>query len=205
MLTLYIASSVVAGVLLLLSLFGGGDHEFGHDTDTDTDLNHEVDHESDHGGFTGGAASWIPFLSLRFYTYFFAGLGVAGLALTFLTTTPPSLILILSLIVGSISGLATWITIKILRRTESSSAATESDCLGKEAEVTVGIKGRNAGRIRCTVRGDIIDFLAVSEEEAPLNPGDRVVIVAMDGGKAEVIRLESIFNDQLPTRTSQST
>jgi membrane protein implicated in regulation of membrane protease activity len=191
MLTLYVASAVAAGVLILISLLGGGDHEFGHDLNADASVDHG-DHEGDHGGF----ADWIPFFSLRFYTYFFAGLGATGLLLTFLTNTPASLVLILSLVVASISGMSVWLMVKLLRRSESTSTATETDLRGKEGTVMVAINGRNPGRIRCTVRGDIIEYLAISQDGTTLNPGDSVVVLSMDNGRAEVIGREAIFEPQ---------
>jgi membrane protein implicated in regulation of membrane protease activity len=189
MLTLYIASAIVAGVLILVSLFGGGDHEFGHDLGGDAHIDHG---DSDHGG----VGDWIPFFSLRFYTYFFAGLGATGLLLTFLTTTPASLILTLSLIVGAVSGTSVWLMIKLLRKTENTSTATEKDLMGKEATVMVGINGRNPGRIRCTVRGDIIEYLAIAEDGTKLNPGDTVVVLSMENGRAEVVARDTIFEPE---------
>jgi membrane protein implicated in regulation of membrane protease activity len=146
---------------------------------------------------------WIPFFSLRFYTYFFAGLGATGLMLTYLTDASASLTLILSLCTALFCGLSVWLTMKLVRRSESTSTATESDLLGKEGTVLVAIHGRNPGRIRCTVRGDIIDYLAYSEEDTPILPGDSVVVVALENGRAQVIAREAIFGgDVLPTRTS---
>lgn len=200
MLTLYLVSAIVAGVLILLSIFGAGDHEFGHDADVHFDHG-DADHDSDHGLAIG---SWIPFFSLRFYTYFSAGLGATGLLLTFLTDANQATILIASLIVAAICGLGVWFAMKLMRRSESSSTATEKDMLGKEATVLVAINGRNPGRIRCTVKGDIIDYLAFSEDETPISPGESVVVIAMEEGRAQVVARESIFGapEALPTKTS---
>ena len=89
MLTLYIVSAAVAGVLILLSLMGA-DHGVEHEVHFD----HDSDHDSEHSGH------WLPFFSLRFYTYFFAGLGVTGLLLHWLTDTQATLALWLALGVG---------------------------------------------------------------------------------------------------------
>src|SRR5690349_10121353 len=100
MLTVYIVSAVVAGVLVLLSLLGIG-HEVGHDLNFE--VAHEVDHDADHGD---GAGLWMPFFSMRFYTYFFAAFGTTGLLLHFLTTTPSMIALWISVGVGLFSGLS---------------------------------------------------------------------------------------------------
>jgi hypothetical protein len=51
------------------------------------------------------------------------------------------------------------------------------------------------GRIRCTIKGDIIDFLATTESGATLEPGAEVVIVSLENGQALVVPKEKIFED----------
>lgn len=186
MLIVYAVSALVAGVLVLLSLFGSD-----HDSDVDTG-----DHDTA-GDF------WLPFFSLRFYTYFFAGFGATGLLLHFLTQTNPITSAWISGAVGLISGLGVSILIRILKVTETSGSANERDVLGKEGKVMVAIRGSNPGQIRCTVRGDIIDFTAFTEEPGAIEAGETVLVVAMENGKAQVVRHSSIFGeDALPQRTS---
>lgn len=190
MLTLYLVSAVAAGVLILLSLFGA---EHGHEAGVGMDHDHDGEHLS----------TWLPFLSLRFYTYFFAGLGTTGLLLHYLTETSSAVTLTLSLVVGFFAGCSVWLLVKILRRTESDSSTHEGDFLGKEAVVLVTISGRTPGRIRLTAKGDILDVLAVSEENEPIAPGQSVVVVAMDNGRAQVIPRAAIFGDDaLPQRNA---
>ncbi|MBC8063398.1 MAG: NfeD family protein [Chlorobia bacterium] len=194
MLLVYAVSALVAGVLVLLSLFGA---EHGSDAATGLELHTGgADHDSDHG-------FWLPFFSLRFYTYFFAGFGATGLLLHFLTQTNPVAAAWISGMVGLVSGLGVAILIRILKITETSGSANDKDVLGKEANVMVAIRGSNPGQIRCTVRGDIIDFTAFSEELEPIEVGETVIVVAMEDGKAQVVTHSSIFGeDALPQRTS---
>lgn len=188
MLLVYLVSAIVAGVLVLLSLFGG-DHE-GH-VDSDSG-----DHDTDHG-------FWLPFFSLRFYTYFFAGFGTTGLLLHYLTQTNPITSLIISGAVGLGSGLGVSILMRILRVTETTTSSKDKDVLGKEGTVLVAIRGPNPGRIRCTVKGDIIDFLAISDQSVEIEPGEKVVVVAMENGRAQVVPTQTIFGEEaLPQRTS---
>jgi hypothetical protein len=191
MLTIYIVSAVVAGVLVVLSLFGAGDAE--HDAPL-TEL-HEAAHEtfSDH---------WLPFFSLRFYTYFFAGFGTTGLLLYYLTKTDPMTAGIVSGAVGLGTGLAVSYLIRLLRVTEASGGASDKDVLGKEGTVLVPIRGNVPGKIRCTVRGDAIDFLATSEEERTIEAGEAVVVVAMDNGRAQVMLRDALFGNPEPEKVS---
>ena len=66
MVLVYAVSAIVAGVLVVLSLFGA-DHSGGHDAEAGFDASHDapdLHHEAgDHDVSTG---PWLPFLSLRF-------------------------------------------------------------------------------------------------------------------------------------------
>ena len=192
MLTLYIVSTIVAGVLICLSLLG-----IGHDaSEIHADLGHGFDHvDHDGEGWQGALAGWVPFFSLRFFTYFFAAFGSAGLLLHYLTDTPDSLGVWLSAAVGMVSGCSVWFLVRTLRRSEVSSGASDQDVLGKEGQVLVPINGLNPGRIRCTVKGDIIDFLATSEDATPIAAGTSIIVVAMENGRAQVMRRDALFED----------
>lgn len=192
MLLVYVVSAIVAGVLVLFSLFGGDhDHEFDADADADADL----------GGHDVGHGIWLPFFSLRFYTYFFAGFGFTGLLLHYLTQTPAIVGAWISAGVGLAIGFIVSILMRLLRVTETTTSSTDKDVLGKEATVLVAIRGSNPGRIRCSVKGDIIDFLATSELPETIDVGANVVVVAMDNGRAQVVTRESIFEEEaLPQR-----
>jgi membrane protein implicated in regulation of membrane protease activity len=195
MLTLYLVSAIVAGVLIILSLVGA-DHDHDHEVHLPADdLGHEVDHP------LGG--HWLPFFSLRFYTYFFAAFGVTGLLLTYFSDAGTIMAAWVAGIVGLLSGLSVSIVMRLLRLSEATGSASDKDVLGKEAEVLVPIRGLTPGRIRCTVRGDIIDFLAVSEQDRALEPGEKVVVVSMDNGRANVVSAEAIFADALTQKVNQ--
>jgi membrane protein implicated in regulation of membrane protease activity len=190
MLILYAVSALVAGALMLLSLFGG-DHEMSHEAEGALESDH---HGSDH---------WLPFFSLRFYTYFFGAFGATGLLLSFLTKTDPNVVGWLAIGTGLVTGLGIAFMIRMLRVTEASGGARESDVLGKEGTVLVAIRGSAPGRIRCSVRGDLIDFIATTEEDRPIEAGESVVVVAMENGRAQVVLRDSIFNERaLPGRVS---
>lgn len=185
MLLVYIVSTIVAGALLLLSLFGA-----------DHDADHEIAHDSEGG-------HWLPFFSLRFYTYFFAGFGTTGLLLHYLTDTNAVVGAWIAGAIGLAAGLSVSILVRILRVTETSGSAKEKDLLGKEAKVLVAIRGMTPGRIRCSVRGDLIDYLAVSESNDAIEAGESVVVVGMENGRAQVVPRASIFGeDALPERTT---
>jgi membrane protein implicated in regulation of membrane protease activity len=184
MLLVYAISAVVAGALVLLSAFGG-DHHGGHETSI------EVHHDG-HDAFEG---TWIPFFSLRFYTYFFASFGLAGMLLSFLTATDPVVTAWLSAGVGVATGLTASFILRLLRLSETSGGALEQDVLGKEGLVLVPIRESLPGRIRCTIRGDVIDYLAVTEAPRVLQAGETVVVVGMENGRAQVLPVGDLFGE----------
>lgn len=192
MFTLYLISAIVSGILILLTLLGA---------DHDHDAHFEVGHVEGGGHEEAPIGYWLPFLSLRFYTYLCAGFGITGLLLEWLSPDSPLLNGWVAGFVGLLAGSGVWLLVKILRRTESDSSSHEQDFLGKEAQVLVTIQGKTAGRVRVTSKGDIIDLLAISDEPEPIVPGSSVVIVAMEDGRALVMGRETIFADALPTQT----
>lgn len=190
MFLVYAVSAIVAGVLVVLSLFGA-DHGGGHDADGDLDL----DLHHDLGNHDVSTGPWLPFLSLRFWTYFFAGFGANGLLVSWLTATTAPLVIGLSLVVGLLCGFGVSYALRTLRSTESTSGAKAGDLLGKEGEVQVTIRGATPGRIRVNVRGDIIDYLATTEEPEPIEPGSSVVVLGLTGDRVLVARLENVLGD----------
>ncbi|MBS1707213.1 MAG: NfeD family protein [Armatimonadetes bacterium] len=191
MLLTYAVSAIVAGVLVVLSLLGAehaaGDHEVSADHDV-----HDAGHDTAPG-------HWLPFFSLRFYTYFFAGFGTTGLLLTWLAKLSEPTAGIISAVVGLGCGLSVSIIVRALRLSESSSAAKEKDMLGKEAQVLVAVRGSTPGRIRLSLRGDLIDFLATTEDGSDIEPGASVVVLEVINGRAVVARKDSILgNDDMP-------
>lgn len=192
MFTLYLISAIVSGALILLALLGA---------DHDHDAHFEAAHLEGEGHGDVPIGYWLPFLSLRFYTYLCAGFGITGLLLEWLSPDSPLLNGWIAGIVGVCAGSGVWLLVKILRRTESDSSNHEQDFLGKEAEVLVTIQGKTPGRVRVTSKGDIIDLLAISDEPAPIAPGQSVVIVAMENGRALVMGRDTIFADAIPSHT----
>ncbi|HTQ11396.1 MAG TPA: NfeD family protein [Fimbriimonadaceae bacterium] len=190
MLTVYIVSAIVAGVLMLLSMIGGF-HGFEHE------FHAEHDFHAEHGGTEGdtGHGLWIPIISLRFWIYFFGGFGLTGLLITFLTAATAILTLWIAIVVGLAAGFSMAIVIRALRVSEASSGARETDILGAEAQVLVPIRGKTPGRIRCVAKGETIDFLAICDDPEPIPAGSSVIVVAFEDSRALVMPRTVLFSD----------
>jgi membrane protein implicated in regulation of membrane protease activity len=199
MLTVYIICAILGGGLIVLGAMGGdhshgGDHDFtgGHDFDHGPDFDHSHDAGQHDMGSDG---PWIPFLSLRFWTYFIGTFGATGLLLShFADTVEPTTAMIAGG-TGIASGLVAAAMVRWISRNEADSTARERDLLGLRAKVTVPIREGSLGRIRTTVKGELLDLLANAEQPVELPENSEVVIVGMEGGRATVMPLDAILEE----------
>lgn len=191
MVAIYIVATVVGGALIVLSLFGHGDH--GADASGDVG-GHDgsIDLHQDDGGYHGEEA-WLPFLSVRFWTYFALTFGACGLLLTYVAQTREPLTAIYASIPGLITGLGVAFAVRLLRRQEVDSSIGEKDLLGVLAKVSVPIREGQLGRVRCTVKGEIIDLIAKGHQPLSMEAGTDVAIVEMDNGTAIVVPRDAIY------------
>jgi len=187
MLTVYIVAAIIGGGLILMSaLFDSGDHGGGdHDFNADHDASLHVDHDTP-GGF-GDIAQWIPFFSLRFWTYALAMFGAVGWASTAFTNTAQATVLVGSIISGFVLGTIVATTMRIMTRASSDSSVRTEDLLGAQGKVTVPVHASTDGKIRLMLKGDSIDFLALSNDDRSLQPGEEVVVVAVENDRLRVI------------------
>lgn len=184
---------------MLFSALGGLSH--GMDVDGGVDADHDVGSlnadaggteiapAADHapGADTAPAAEfWIPFTSLRFWTYLTAVFGVTGIALTLFARTSEPFTLVVSAISGILMGLGASGLVRWLSKNESDSAISEQDLLGAEARVLVAVRGRLPGKVRLQAKGSTVDLVAISESE--LRPGEEVLVIGFEGNHARVAR-----------------
>jgi membrane protein implicated in regulation of membrane protease activity len=190
MIALYLIAAVVGGILLVLSLFGGH-----HDAEHDMDAGH--DHDTSHE--VGGIMEWLPFFSLRFWTYGLAGFGLTGWLLTQFTASPAAESLPIALVTGFIAGAVPTLALRFLRKQEASTSVKVGDLMGVEAEVHVAIRSGQMGRVRVIAKDEMIDLLAISDEDYSMEPGSKVVIISVEGDRVRVVPTQAIFEDTLQT------
>jgi membrane protein implicated in regulation of membrane protease activity len=197
MLTLYLVSATIGLVLILLSVLGvakdadvhaDADPASGLDLDGSSDTHVEAGHGFD--------LSWLPFLSLRFWTYFFGTFGLSGISLTALTDTPATQVATMSAVTGMLCGVAVAMGIRYLRAGENDSNVSLHDMLGSQGTITVPIRPGLPGKIRAEHRGEILDFTAVTEGGRTLEHGERAIIVAVDGQHAQVVPVTELFDEE---------
>jgi hypothetical protein len=191
----YLFAFALGGLLLLASIFLGdkdGGHDAGHDADADADgpsnpasLAH--DGADDHGGLSG---LFSAFLSLRFWMFFLAFFGLTGLVLDGLDIVANQTVsLALAIGMGVLTGEVTVFVFRRLAHSETSTAASAHDYVGKSGRVLIGFGGGTLGKLRLTLKGTTVDVLATSDEERPFAAGEEALVIQMNDTTAVVARV----------------
>jgi hypothetical protein len=194
----YLFAFALGGLLLLASIFLG-DKDGGHDADHDAEAeagnaggpsnpsNMAHDGAGDHGAL-GGLFS--AFLSLRFWMFFLAFFGLTGLVLDGLDIVADgNVALALAIGMGILTGEVTVYVFRRLAHSETSTAASSHDYVGKSGRVLVGFGGGALGKLRLTLKGTTVDVLATSDEDRPFTVGEEALVIQMNDTTAVVARV----------------
>ncbi|MCK6512505.1 hypothetical protein L6R29_21455 [Myxococcota bacterium] len=202
MLNLYLISLIAGGALILVSVLFGGDSDSDVEAHGDLDVQGDLDVHADvdvHGEVGHGEVSiatesgvaselWLPFFSLRFWIFFAAFFGMTGTLLSLLTTTNPLLAGLLSGGVGFVSGSAMAWAIHFIQKRDVSSGIAASEYLGQSCEVLLPLEAGELGKIRVTIHGTQIELTAQTEEERPLERGEKAFVIGYADGVARIVR-----------------
>lgn len=197
MLALYVVTGILGLGLIIVSAIGGlGDHDFG--TDHSAEIDHSADHsfDADHAHEVAASASevWLPFLSLRFWTYLLGGFGGFGVLLTLLGAGQEPTRLIASSIVGLIVGVGAASIFRWMNRNQLNNSVSDGDFVGRTAKVLVAPIEGNPAKVRVEVKGDIIDMHALPLEGHLISLGDEVIVVSVDGTRLTIAESEKYLN-----------
>jgi len=183
-------------------LGGDVDHDFdlGGDVDHDLDLDGDVDHDLDldgdvdHDGAleeVGQDAAdvmWLPFLSLRFWTYAFMSFGLTGTILHLIVGIT-AIVLPIALVTGLTIGTgAAWIFRKLKTETVSAEVGLHP-YVGSEARVLLEISKDRPGKIIIDSLAGSVELMAVTGDDKPIPRGSRVLIADIQDGRADVTSL----------------
>ena len=213
MLSIYIGAFGFGALFILTSIiFGGNESDFDKDIDVDMDgdidvdidVDVDADVEVDIGGdfdkdieLQGDASgldmeAWLPFLSLRFWTFAFFSFGMSGTLLTFLAGndgTGETITLIISLILGLSLGYGISWTFQKLKR-DSVTASTETKSFEQqEGVVQLAIRPQGQGKVRLRIDNQVVDIRAITQDSEEIPIGSKVIIVSVKDGVANVTRL----------------
>ncbi len=178
MLTIYLMALAFGVVFIAASMLGGHGSD-AHDADTGDGGADSDASADDHG-------HGLPkVLSLRFWTYALGAFGMTGSALTYLGT-PVAVHVPLSAVTGLVVGTAVcW----LFRKFQKGSAALPIDSsavIGSEAEVVLPLSSEKTGAIRLRLANQDYEFMARSGDSEKLEQKQRVIVVRLVNGVAEV-------------------
>lgn len=205
----YLACLIFGGILLIVSLFGGGDHAVEHDLDVghgdaglsavDVETGAEIDLQADHdiGGHDfdahdagqSGSGDAIKFLSFRNIIYFLAFFGLTGTVMEFFPVNF-FFTLVSSLGIGALAYFAGYQFFKYLKNSETGETISTSDLRGRKAKVLVGISKERDGKILVEVGGATVQLLARASDVAKadcFSPGEEVLIIDTSGSRVYVV------------------
>lgn len=182
--TAFVICALLGGILVLFGMLG---HD--HSPDMHAELHLEGDADADGFNF-----NWLPFLSIRFWSYGLVTFGLVGLVLTFVVKMSPVGVMAIALLSGFSCGCAVVFAIRALGRNMVSTGATVNDLTGAVGKVTVAVRGLTPGRIRCELKGEILDLVAVTEEGQTIEVGTPVIVTAIENDRALVMPQAAFYS-----------
>ncbi len=161
------------------------DVEADFDADVDADAEFDGDLDKDVDMDTASEAMWLPFLSMRFWTF---GLGTFGLMGTMLTLAglPYLLVFLLAVAVGVGLGWGAAHFFRQLKSDQVSAPTSLRHYRGEEARVLLPIRPGGHGKIVVERPDGRVEMLANSSAGTTIERGSTVVIVSVRDGIAEV-------------------
>jgi membrane protein implicated in regulation of membrane protease activity len=203
MLTVYLVCLLIGGTFVAGSaLFGGHDHggvDHGLDHDASAPLHAGGDAEQSEAvvpadaahalgaGTAEAAHAWLPFLSMRFWTFFLAFFGLTGTVLTGLALWSSQLFIAPAAVaMGLFSGYGVSYTFGRLRRETISSSLQEQDYIGATGRVLLPVSRGEQGKVRLEIQGRIVDLIAETEDEQPLAVRQEVLVYGLERGVLKV-------------------
>ena len=140
---------------------------------------------------------WLPFLSVRFWTFGLCFFGLAGLLLFVVQPTMPKAIaLIISLAFGIFCGWSVALAMRSLQEAKIDSLVRTSDLIGLSGTVEIPFDKSSKGKVRLNVKGSLVDLAAFTEENKEFALGEEVFVVGVENNKLWVVSQEAIAPKQ---------
>ena len=180
MLTLYVAVLIVGLGLLAVQLFASGEAAADGDAALPPGAADGAALGSELVPFSppsdADGLGWASiFLSLRFYMFAALGFGLVGAPVAGLGLSTPGLTFVVAALTGLALGLLTSLGFRWLARETLTSGATAPELLGQVGRVLVTCGTGRSGKVRLTVRGQTLDFVA-STDEASIEAGRGIIV-----------------------------
>ena len=164
------------------------DIEFDKDVSFDKDVDFDGDLDGEGGDMDGPA--WLPFLSLRFWTFALGSFGLTGTILTLLGSSSVATAVV-STVLGLVLGYVIAWAFQKLKKSNVTVETSSIALKNKEGEVTIPISVGGRGKIRVKTDLQIHDLIAVTQDANTITPGEKVIIVSVKDGVANVTTLSN--------------
>lgn len=172
MLIVYLAALIFGLGLFAVQMFFSSDASH-PDTDLGAAGGHALADSDVHSASHGDWAS--IFTSLRFYMFAAIAFGMVGAPVTWLGLGTPTVTLIAAACTALLVGTGAALGFRLLGRQTLSSGAAAPELVGHVGRVLLACEKGRRGKVRLNVRGQIIDFIATTEDER-LAPGTAVLV-----------------------------
>ena len=184
----YVICLIVAGGMLVISTFLGGDSDVDGGFDADVDVDVEAGTHLDGAESAAGGASLANWFSMQFVVYFMAAFGLVGTTLSFTSDVAENSVVLWSVVGGLVMGQAAHQTIRLLKRSSGDGTTSVSDFVDKLGRVTVAIEPPQRGEVALHVRGrERFVPAKARRSDDRFEVGADVMIVAFNNGTAEVV------------------
>lgn len=192
MLLIYGVCFIVGGVFVLLSALGGLD---GVDFATDFDADFEGSFDDIDVGTHAGQKTlyqrlgrWLPFLSLRFWTFAACFFGLTGLLISWVQPDlAPWLVTLVAVLMGWLCGMVAVLVLRSLGSNQVNSLTRPEDLAGQVGTVEIPFDAHSRGKVRLRLGGSTVAFFAFTEEERTLQAGEPVLVVGLEHNKLWVV------------------
>lgn len=186
MLTLYVAALIFGlGTLasqLVFSLSADSEAPGTPVLDAPGDAEAAHDHAiQPHHAHLSGESPLLPgdwasiFLSLRFYMFAAIAFGLVGAPVTLLGVSGTVATFVASLVTALLTGFGAALGFRVLGRQTLSSEAEPRELVGLVGRVLLTCEKGRRGKVRLNVRGQTIDYIAVTDDVA-LGTGTAVIV-----------------------------
>ena len=201
MLEVYWGTFLFGGILILSSIvMGGGDGDADMDKDVsfDKDLSLDKDLDLSIEGIEGGGSDfdsmgWLPFLSLRFWTFFTMLFGLSGIIMTTLESGAT-----VTLVSSGAMGLGLSYPIAYLfQYLKKNELTTSTQSHSYEQEIGTALlpmKSNGKGKVRVAMNGELVDLIATNPTDQTIEQGQEVLIVEIEDGVALVSPIQKLTN-----------
>jgi len=202
MIWIYILCLVVGGTFVVLSAVGGLDGaDFAGDFDVEIDAETESDFEDVDVGTHGNRASrsmrgrsfWVPFLSLRFWTFALCFFGLTGILVSLAQPELVSgLVALIASVMGLLCGTAAAFVLRALGSNQVNSLTRPDELAGQIGTVEIPFDANSRGKVRLSIRGATVGFFAFTQEQREFQTGESVLVVGLENNKLWVISTDAL-------------